>query len=81
MDLPGLSVKGRLANLSAHGISLILNCELPPGSAVKVEWGSTVLKGELIYCQPHGQEFLVGLKVEEPVYDTAQSSQSGKSLT
>ncbi len=71
-DLPGSSVKARLADLSVHGLSLIINEELNVGSLLKVEWGNVTFMGELIYCQPHGQEFLVGLKVEDPVYETAK---------
>jgi len=71
-DLPGSSSKARLADLSVHGLSLILNAELPVGSLVRVEWGSVTFMGELVYCQPHGDEFLVGLKVDDAVYETAK---------
>jgi hypothetical protein len=76
----GTPIKGRLANLSAHGLSVILSRELPTGCAVKVEWGSSEFVGELIYCLPHGNEFLAGLNVETPVYDTKRSTTSSKSL-
>ncbi len=69
IDDPGTSLKGRLTNLSAHGLSLILSRELPVGTAVNVEWGSTKIVGEVIYCQTSGAEFIVGLRVEDPVYD------------
>ncbi len=72
MDLPGGSCKGRLADLSVHGLSLILKEKLPAASLVHVEWGTVMFDGELVYCQPHGQEFLIGLKVEDPVYETAR---------
>jgi hypothetical protein len=71
-DLPGSTIKARLADLSVHGLSLIINDELNVGSLLKVEWGTVTFMGELIYCQPHGKEFLVGLKVEDPVYETAK---------
>jgi hypothetical protein len=64
--------KARLADLSVHGLSLILKEKLPIGAIVKVEWGDAIFEGELVYCQPHGQEFLAGLKVEDPVYETAR---------
>ncbi len=72
MDLPGGSCKARLADLSVHGLSLILKEKLPAGSLVHVEWGMVKFDGDLVYCQPHGQEFLIGLKVEDPVYETAR---------
>ncbi len=70
-DLPGAS-KARLANLSVHGLSLILGKKMQVGSLAKVEWGTVTFMGEVVYCQPHGKEVLVGLKVEDPVYETAK---------
>ncbi len=61
-------MKARLADLSVDGLSLILDRNIPPGSRVKVEWGKATVEGESIYCRNYGREFLVGLKVEEPVY-------------
>src|SRR5512135_883044 len=71
-DLPCGSCNARLADLSVHGLSLILKEKLPPASLVEVEWGTVRFKGELVYCRPHGQEFLAGLKVEDSVYETAR---------
>jgi hypothetical protein len=78
---PAPPLKGRLANLSAHGLSVILKSELPAGSLLKVEWGSTEFVGELVYCQPYGSEFLMGLNVENPVYDTKKTATTRKSAT
>jgi hypothetical protein len=71
-DLPGNKGKARLANLSVHGLSLILNKKLAVGSLAKVEWGAVTFMGEVVYCKPHGKEVLVGLKVDDPVYETAK---------
>jgi len=71
-DLPGGTTKARLANLSVHGLSLILDKKLHIGSLARVEWGSATFVGEVIYCQPHGKEIAVGLKVEDSVYETAK---------
>lgn len=66
------SCKARLADLSVHGLSLILQHKLPVSALVKVEWGTATFVGEVIYCKPHGREILVGLKVEDSVYETAR---------
>ena len=71
-DLPGCNAKARLANLSVHGLSLILNKKLSVGSLARVEWGTVTFTGEVVYCRPHGNEVLVGLKVDDPVYETAK---------
>jgi hypothetical protein len=70
------SCKARLADLSVHGLSLILKEKLPTASLVTVEWGTAIFTGELVYCRPHGREFLAGLKVEDPVYETARKQAS-----
>jgi hypothetical protein len=72
-DFPDDPIKGRLGDLSVHGLRLILRRELPVGSFVKVEWGSTTFVGELVYCQAQGQEFLAGLKIEDTVYATTRN--------
>jgi hypothetical protein len=72
-ELSGRSIKARLADLSVHGLSLILSRELPLGSRVKVEWGQTNFVGELVYCETYGREYLAGLKVDDPVYATLRN--------
>jgi hypothetical protein len=71
-DFAGPSARARLADLSVHGLSLIVKDMLPVGSSIRVQWGSVAFMGEIIYCQAHGREFLAGLKVEDPVYETAK---------
>ncbi len=71
-DIPGGMTRARLANLSVHGLSLILDSKLHVGSIAKVEWGNVNFLGEVVYCQHHGKEILVGLKVDDPVYETAK---------
>ncbi|MBZ5497322.1 MAG: PilZ domain-containing protein [Acidobacteriia bacterium] len=69
LEQPGIPQLGRLANFSAKGTRMILAHELTPGTMVKVEWGGTVLLGEIIYCAPHGSEFAVGLELEDVLYE------------
>ena len=71
-DFPGQVFKARLSDLSVHGLSLIIDKKLHVGSTVQVEWPSATFVGELVYCQSHGKEFLVGLKVDDAVYETAK---------
>jgi len=66
----GTSMDGRLANLSAHGLSLIIPRELPTGTAVKVQWGNTDFVGQLLYCEPYGNEYRAGLQVDDPIYES-----------
>jgi hypothetical protein len=66
----GTPLEGRLANVSANGIRLMLYRKLDPGTMVKVEWGNTLLLGEIIYCKAEGSEFAAGLELEDALYET-----------
>jgi hypothetical protein len=79
-DLKNGSCKARLADLSVHGLSLIIDEMLPVSASVKVEWGSVTFVGELVYCQSRGHEYLLGLKVEDSVYETARKYSSQQNL-
>ena len=63
-------IAGRLANFSARGVQLILDHELPMDSDVKIEWEGTLLLGEVVYCRPQGPGYLVGVALEEALFDT-----------
>lgn len=79
-DLTAGSGKARLSDLSVHGLSLILKEKLPVGAIVQVEWGTVTFVGELVYCQPHGQEYIAGLKVEDSVYETARKQANQEAI-
>jgi hypothetical protein len=70
LDDPGPPLPARLVNFSAKGIRLILGQKLNPGIMVKVEWGGTILLGEIVYCMPLGFEFAAGLEIEDAAYET-----------
>ena len=61
---------GRLVNLSARGVQVILNWELAVSSEVKIEWDGTLLLGAVVYCKPQGGEYSIGVALEHAVYDT-----------
>ena len=63
---------GHLKNFSASGTRLLLDREIRPGAMVKVEWGGTILLGEIIYCRPEGSKFAVGLELEDALYETEE---------
>ncbi len=63
-------MSGRLVNFSAIGTRMLLTCAVQPGSMVKVDWGGTLLLGEIIYCTPEGSEYAVGLELEDVLYET-----------
>jgi hypothetical protein len=78
VEEPDISMKGRLQNLSAHGLSLIVPGELPTGITVKVEWEKSKVRGLLVYCKPYGNEYRAGLEVEDAIYDSTFSRNKAK---
>jgi hypothetical protein len=78
VDDPDVSMKGRIANLSAHGLSLILPGKVPSDITVNAEWGEYHVQGRLIYCRPYGNEYRVGLQVEDPIYEHTLAVKNGK---
>ncbi len=69
LDRAGMPLLGHLVNFSATGTRLILDQEIRPGAMVKIEWGGTILLGEIIYCFQQGKEFAVGLELEDALYE------------
>ncbi len=60
----------RLANFSTNGVRLLVDVRIPTGALLKVEWGTTLLLGEVIYCLPEESGFSVGMELEHALYDT-----------
>ncbi len=71
---------GRITNNSKHGIGLLIEEPAPIGSAVKVEWDSTLLLGEVCYCRAEGNSFAIGLELEHALYNTAELGRLAKRL-
>jgi hypothetical protein len=72
LDHPGSPIAGRIENFSANGTRLIVQTELNRGTMVKVEWGTTILLGEIIYSSSKGAEFAVGLELEDALYERGE---------
>jgi hypothetical protein len=70
LGVQGSSFPGKITNFSAHGIRLILSEELPIGAVIKVEWATTLLLGQIMYCESEGEVYSAGMELEEAVYDT-----------
>jgi hypothetical protein len=71
---------GRITNFSSYGIGLLTDCPVAMGEAVKVEWGQTLLLGEVCHCKAVEKGFSVGLSLEHALYDTLQLAELAKRL-
>jgi hypothetical protein len=63
---------GRITNTSTRGIGLLADRPAPIGSAVKVEWGHTLLLGEVCHCRLEGAGYAIGLELEHALYHTEE---------
>jgi hypothetical protein len=61
-------------------MGLLIDREVPLGAAVKVEWSQTLLLGEVCYCRPEGEGFVVGLQLEHALYTTAELARLARRL-
>ncbi len=76
------AMPARLANFSTNGVRLLIGVAVPSGALLKVEWGTTLLLGEVIYCRPEENGFSVGMELEHALYDTtALANQMGARTT
>jgi hypothetical protein len=71
---------GRITNSSTRGIGLVVDRRVLLGSAVKVEWGHTLLLGEVRYCRPEGDGFAIGLDLEHALYHTEELARLARRL-
>ena len=71
---------GRITNSSSRGIGLVIDRRVPLGSAVKVEWGHTLLLGEVRYCRPEGDGFAIGVDLEHALYHTEELARLARRL-
>jgi hypothetical protein len=59
----------RLANVSESGARVLTPQALAQGVPVKVEWGETLLLGEVRYSEWANSHYAVGLDLEHALYD------------
>lgn len=69
---PPVRFSGQLSNLSANGLRLLVERELPPGAPVQVSLEDLILLGEVRYCRPAGGLYAVGLELEHCLTLTAE---------
>jgi hypothetical protein len=71
---------GRITNISSRGIGLLADQPAPIGSAVKVEWGHTLLLGEVCHCRLEGAGYAIGLELEHALYHTDELARLAANL-
>ncbi len=62
----------RILNLSSRGMRIALEARVEPGSTVEIEAGDALFLGEVVYCEPLGDGFAAGVRVEHALMGVLQ---------
>ncbi|SPE42300.1 hypothetical protein SBA3_5130004 [Candidatus Sulfopaludibacter sp. SbA3] len=55
----------KVKNASGSGLGLVVETEVPPGTALKIEWEDTMVLGEVMYCRPMENSHFLGVQLEQ----------------
>jgi len=58
-----------LSNLSGRGLRVIVDAPVPVDSAVRVDLEDSIILGEVCYCEPFGDQWALGLEMEQALSD------------
>ena len=62
-----VSIIGQVVNVSGSGVGLLVDCAVEPGSPIQMDLGTSVLIGEVRYCQAKEGRFTIGVQLEKPI--------------
>ena len=65
MPNPRNSVPVRVFDVSTSGVMLALTFPLAPGTLIRIKMTDAAAEGEVRYCTHEGDEYHVGVRVEE----------------
>ncbi len=80
LDQPRRVQKGRLANLSGRGMRIVVGEAMPIDGAVKVDWDDTLVLGEVRYCVPESNQFVIGLELQHSLTELGSLVRLSESL-
>jgi hypothetical protein len=65
LDPSARLLEGQLLNVSTRGLKVQVPEALEPGVMVQVRLGGKIIMAEVRYCQAHGQEFQLGVRIQD----------------
>src|SRR2546425_3027477 len=80
ISVSGETLDGRMLELSAAQVKVILNRELEPGAPIKLQWKKTVIVGQGRARRPSGDRFQVTIDALHVVFDDATTATSSARL-
>ena len=70
-----------MLGLDGKTMQLKMSKRVDIGSAVKVETGDTLSLGEVSYCRPEGDGYVVWVEVMQALHDVTELSRLARALT
>jgi hypothetical protein len=58
-----------LNNVSGRGLRVVVDAPVAPDSAVRVDLDDSMILGEVCYCEPCGNQWALGLEMEQSLSD------------
>jgi hypothetical protein len=80
LDDAGVSQACPVLGVDGHTMQLKLPKRVEIGCSVKVEAGDTLSLGEVSYCRPDGDGYLVWVEVMQAMHDVAELSRLARAL-
>jgi hypothetical protein len=58
----------KVRNASGSGLGLVVETEISPGTALRIEWEDAFVLGEVMYCRPMENGHFVGVQLEQMLH-------------
>lgn len=65
-------VDARAADLSGRGIRILAPARIASGDAVRIDLEDAMLLGEVCYCQPHNDGFMIGVQLDQALSNVGE---------
>jgi hypothetical protein len=71
--LDGREVRRRaqVTNASAWGVGIEMRCPVAPGALLRIEFGESVVLGEVAHCREAAGSYYVGVKLDQALKSVA----------
>ena len=73
-------MEGIAINMSGRGISIFVTDPFSPGDPVRLEFDDALLLGEVCYCRPQNEGFVVGIEIDQALEGLAELERFNRSL-
>lgn len=77
---PRAEMDARVANVSGAGLRLHTRTRIAPGAALRIDLEDCMLLGEVCYCRGGGEEYAVGVQLDQALGHVREVTRLGQML-